>query len=153
MNDKSIDNSNSKRGKMARNKGKTFERDVANAFKEIGFKAHRGQQFKGTADSPDVKVPEVPEINIECKAVEKLNVFDTMDKAIEDAKAQIPIIIHRKNRRGTLAIMRFEDFLKYFEVIYGDRRGIERSSGHDEEVDGGEDPSDGRDSCRASDLL
>ena len=49
-------------------KGKRGEREVAALLRANGFPfARRGQQFKGTADSPDVVCDELPNVYMEVK--------------------------------------------------------------------------------------
>ena len=55
----------------SRAKGARGEREFAAFMREHGYEAHRGQQFAGSADSPDV-VHSIPGIHIEVKRVEAL---------------------------------------------------------------------------------
>ena len=94
-------------------KGKRGERQWRDQLRDAGFlKAHRGQQFKGTPDSPDVQCPELPNLHFEVKAVEALNVWKAMQQAIDDAGVdKIPVLAHKRNRSGWLVTMRAEDWL------------------------------------------
>lgn len=142
-------------GKKSKNKGKTFERTVSHLFKDRGFTARRGQQFKGSPDSPDVVVEEIPEINLECKAVEKLNLYEAMDQAAKDCSpSQFPVVIQKRNNKGIIVSMRVEQFMDFIEVIYGARRGEQFIDNRlNEEVDGREATSDGRGPSRPGDEL
>ena len=73
-----------------------------------GYLARRGQQFSGSAESPDVVCEDLPWIQFEVKAVEKLNLRDAMEQAQRDAQgrsaeckvrsiSKIPIVAHRRN--------------------------------------------------------
>ena len=58
----------------SREKGKRGERRWRDVLRAAGFqKAHRGVQYSGGSDSPDVACPELPGIHFEVKAVEALN--------------------------------------------------------------------------------
>jgi len=57
----------------SRAKGGSGEREWANLLKSYGIQARRGQQFKGTKDSPDVET-ELKHLHFEVKRVEKLNI-------------------------------------------------------------------------------
>ena len=92
----------------SREKGKRFERLVAGLFRSIGYKARRGQQYCGA--NGDADVIGVPGIHIECKAVEKLNLYDAMSQAKADAReGELPVVIHKKNNCKVLVTMEFED--------------------------------------------
>ena len=102
-------------GKMQRDKGKAFELKVANLLKEYGYDTHRSAQFCGkTGQAADVVG--VPGLHIECKAVERMTLYEWMEQAIRDSEAEgkgnIPIVIHKQNRKDILVSMRFEDFMK-----------------------------------------
>lgn len=102
----------------SRNKGAAGERELAGKLREYGYKCRRGQQYCGA--NGDADVVGLPGIHIECKRVEKLNLYDALDQSVKDGNEdEIPTVFHRKNRRGWLVTMRFEDFMK----IYGRYRG------------------------------
>lgn len=98
----------------SKRKGCVGERELAAVLQGFGYDTHRGQQFKGGADSPDVYG--LPGIHIECKRVEKLNLENAMDQAIRDCEGKsIPTVFHRKNRKPWLVTLRLEDFMKLYE--------------------------------------
>lgn len=93
----------------SREKGKRFERLVAGLFRSIGYEARRGQQYCGA--NGDADVIGVPGIHIECKAVEKLNLYDAMSQAKADAReGELPVVIHKKNNCKVLVTMEFDDW-------------------------------------------
>lgn len=97
----------------SRQKGKRGELSFVAFLKEkMGAKARRGLQYSGSADSPDV-VSDLP-FYFEVKLREKLNIYEAMDKAVEDSNgsSKTPVIAWRKNRRDWLIILRAEDFAK-----------------------------------------
>ena len=97
----------------SREKGKRGERRWRDVLRDAGFqKAHRGVQYSGGSDSPDVACPELPGIHFEVKAVEALNIWRAMAQSIADAGAKkIPVVAHTRNRSGWLVTMRAEDWL------------------------------------------
>jgi hypothetical protein len=97
----------------SREKGKRGERRWRDMLRAAGFlKAHRGVQFQGGTDSPDVQCPELPGLHFEVKAVERLNVWDAMAQAVRDsAGRKTPVVAHARNRSGWLVTMRAEDWL------------------------------------------
>lgn len=97
----------------SRAKGQRGERLWRDVLREAGFlQAHRGQQFQGSPDSPDVQCPELPAIHFEVKFVEALNIWKAMEQAERDASVvKIPVVAHKRRRSGWLVTMRAEDWL------------------------------------------
>ena len=99
----------------SRRKGKEGELEWAKVLREHGYDARRGQQFKGGGDSPDVTG--LPGIHQEVKRVERLNVHDAMDQSKRDAAdAEIPIVIHRRDRKPWLVTMDAESFFELYNM-------------------------------------
>jgi hypothetical protein len=127
----------------SREKGKRGERQWRDELRANGFAARRGQQFSGSAESPDVVCDSLPWIHFEVKAVERLNIEEAMEqarrdcreKAQKDAKGEndqgsagglsslptphrkVPIVAHRRNFCAWLVTMEAETF---FQFLRGD---------------------------------
>lgn len=104
-------------GKMQREKGKRFEREVAELLRIAGFPlARRGVQFQGGPDSPDVVG--IPGVHIECKHVEALNVYAAMAQSeAESAVGEVPIVVHRRNRSVALVTLRLSDVPRFAALV------------------------------------
>ena len=101
----------------SRRKGAEGERELSRKLKEYGYDCRRGQQYCGA--NGDADVVGLPGIHIECKRVEKLNLYDAMAQSARDAKEnETPAVFHRKDRCEWLVTLRFDDFMK----LYGDRQ-------------------------------
>ena len=58
----------------------------------------------------------MPGVHIECKRVERLNVYEAMAQARRDARpGETPVVMHRKNRQPWLVTMDIDDWLKMYE--------------------------------------
>ena len=109
----------------SRRKGAEFERKLANILKEYGYTARRGQQFCGA--NGDADVIGLPNIHIEAKAVEKLNLYDAMEQSKNDARSdEIPVVIHKKNRKNILVTMELPDFMTLYQR--GNNNELEKDS-------------------------
>ena len=99
----------------SRAKGASGERELAQYLREKGWESRRGQQFSGGQDSPDV-VSTLP-FHIECKRVERLQLYDSLKQAKRDSEGsdKPPVVIHRKNREEWVAILSLNDFLDLVE--------------------------------------
>ena len=98
----------------SREKGAAGERELANILKEHGYDTRRGQQFCGA--NGDADVVGLPGIHIECKRVERLDLYAAMEQAERDSReGETPVVMHRKNRQDWLVTMRLSDWLEMYE--------------------------------------
>ena len=105
----------------SRAKGASFERTIAHKIKEYGYESRRGQQYSGANGDPDVVG--LPGIHIECKAVEKLNLYDAMRQSENDARPkEVPIVVHKKNYKPILVTMNFDDWMAMYKETSNGRR-------------------------------
>lgn len=94
----------------SRQKGARGERELARRLSEYGYDMRRGQQFCGA--NGDADVVGIEGLHIECKRVERLNIYDAIDQAKRDARdGEMPVVMHRKNNCEWLATLRLEDFM------------------------------------------
>lgn len=99
-------------GKASRDKGGRGEREFAAFICDHGYEAHRGRQYCGSPDSPDV-VSSVSGVSFEVKRTERLYLWAALQQAHEDAPDDaIPVVAHRSNRRPWVVILTAADFLK-----------------------------------------
>jgi len=98
----------------SKNKGGRGEREFAALCRAEGYdNAHRGQQFTGGIDSPDVKG--LPGVHVEVKRVERLELHKAMQQSIRDCEEQaIPIVAHRRNRDQWMITMLASDWFSLF---------------------------------------
>ena len=96
----------------SRDKGKRGELELSHFLTDHGFPAHRGQQFSGGPDSPDVICKSLP-FHFECKRTERLRIHEAMQQAMADAGPEsVPLVAHRRNGGDWLAILRLDDLLE-----------------------------------------
>ena len=115
----------SQRGKASRNKGKTFEREVAAALREVyGEGIRRGWQTRAGDDAADI---EGAPWFVECKHHARVNIRAAWMQ-VEDAQTGArtkknpagdlrPLLIAKDTGRETLAILRFDDFLELLKMV------------------------------------
>jgi hypothetical protein len=109
----------------SRQKGKVGEREFAALLRENGFLAHRGQQFSGSPESPDVVCEALAWLHVEVKRVQNLNLTDACVQAEGDQtrsglngmKKLAWIVAHRRNHAPWLITMRAETF---FQLLRGE---------------------------------
>lgn len=102
-----------RRNMNSRDKGKRGELELSHKLQDYGYSTRRGQQFCGLEGDADVVG--LPGIHIECKRVEKLNLYDAMSQAKRDAKDnEKPTVFHRKNNCEWLVTMRLDDWVELY---------------------------------------
>lgn len=98
----------------SRQKGARGERELANILCSYGYNSRRGQQYCGA--NGDADVVGLPGVHIECKRVERLNLYDAVDQAKRDRKSyEIPAVFHRKNNCEWLVTLTLDGFMKMYE--------------------------------------
>ena len=105
----------------SRQKGARAERLLSHALNalldEEGITTRRGQQFCGA--NGDADIVGLPEIHIECKAVERLNIYDAIDQAKRDArKGELPTVFHKKNRKEWLVTMPLIEWINLYKAFH-----------------------------------
>ena len=99
----------------SKRKGSAGERELAKLLSGYGYECHRGQQFSGGFDSPDVVG--LPGIHIECKRVEALNIHKAYAQAVRDAEGKaIPAVFHRRNRDIWMVTLSLEDLMRLYQA-------------------------------------
>lgn len=98
----------------SRNKGKRGELELSHKLQVYGYEARRGQQYCGS--NGDADVVGLHGIHIECKRVEKLNIYDAISQAKSDVNDdEIPAVFHRRDRKEWLVTMTMDDWMKLYK--------------------------------------
>ncbi len=103
-------------GKMSKEKGKRGERMWASLCRDNGFDVHRTSQYCGnTGEAADVVG--LPNMHVEVKFVERLNIHDAIDQAVRDAEldGRMPMVAHKKSRCGWLVTLPAEVFFALYK--------------------------------------
>ena len=105
-------------GSMSRRKGAAGEREAAAALNEVlGTHLHRGRQYHGGPDSPDL-AGDMPGLHVEVKRVERLSLYPAMYQARRDAAPdQVPVVMHRGNNRPWLIVVEVADLIRLLDVV------------------------------------
>ena len=98
----------------SKKKGNSGELELLHFFHDAGFPVYRNdQRYRGGIENPDLCLT-VGNIQYHCevKRTERLQLYEAMEQAVHDANGKTtPIVLHRKNRREWVVIMRLNDFL------------------------------------------
>ena len=99
--------------KRPKAKGCDGEREFAELMTVHGYPAHRGVQWVDLFNQePDVILDTLPQIHVEVKRVDRLNIHKALAQAERDAgPSQTPIVAFRRNRGPWFIAMRFEDWV------------------------------------------
>jgi hypothetical protein len=141
----------------SREKGKRGERQWRDELRANGYAARRGQQFAGSAESPDVVCDSLPWIHFEVKAVERLNIEEAMEQARNDCgmrgaecgmtgstspqplspsgegRRKVPIVAHRRNFCAWLVTMEAKTFFEFLRGMLPPERSEQTKTEQREE--------------------
>lgn len=105
-------------GAKSRRKGCRGELEAAAELRRLfGVEAHRGRQFCGCQEAPDVRAA-IPGLHFEVKRVEALRLYPALEQAVEDAGENVPVVLHRANQKPWVAIVRLDDLPKLAVQLY-----------------------------------
>ena len=102
----------------SKQKGARFERTLAGIFRDYGYtESRRTAQYCGnTGDASDVIG--LPNLHIEAKHQERMQLYDWMAQAKRDAEAgggkMLPAVFHKKNHAPILVTMEINDFMQIY---------------------------------------
>lgn len=102
-------------GRGSQRKGADGERELAAVLGNYGYDMKRGGSLS-FGEVPDLVG--LPGVHIECKRVERLNVPEAMQQAVNDSqrfKDGMPALFHRRNRQPWLVTIRLEDFMQLYQ--------------------------------------
>jgi hypothetical protein len=101
----------------SRDKGARGEREAAAELNSIfGTSARRGQQYKGSPESPDV-AEFIDGVHIEVKRVERFNLYDALEQAERDSgPLDVPVVMHRKSRKDWVFVVKTRDMLRFMDM-------------------------------------
>jgi hypothetical protein len=124
-------------GLLSRNKGKSFERAVAKAFRAVFPETKRTlTQQRDSGEAPDI---DAPGFWVEAKHYRRANIQKAYEQACEElarfkvknnwaAPTQIPIAVTKDNRRDPLVTLSLEDFLVLLSRLQDQERSPELSA-------------------------
>lgn len=105
-------------GRFSRSKGARGEREAAAEIRRLfRTEARRGRQYHGADDAPDIATA-IEDVHFEVKRVESLRLNAALDQAISDAGENIPVVLHKQNRRPWIAIVRLDDLPRLVTQLY-----------------------------------
>ena len=99
----------------SKQKGARFERLPASLFRNYGYDARRTVQYCGnTGDASDVVG--LPGLHVEAKHQERMQLYDWMAQAKNDAReGELPVVIHKKNHCEILVTMPLDCFMQLYK--------------------------------------
>lgn len=98
----------------SKQKGKKGELEFVNLCKKYGFNTRRSQQYAGINNDADVVG--LPDLHVEVKRVERLNIYDAIEQAHRDKKEdELGIVAHRKNNKDWLVTMTFDEWMEIYK--------------------------------------
>ncbi len=115
-------------GKMSRNKGAQYQRDVRNYFTSLGFDVF--DPNRAGYDGDDMQIREYPNLSIELKnhATMALPAWlaQSKEQAAKISENHIPVVIHKRKGKTNVGehyvSMEVDEFIRLLEML-GDNNG------------------------------
>lgn len=102
----------------SKQKGKRGELEAVRLLRDLGFDARRGQQFKGTPDSPDIIIEDLLQVHVEVKRTEQFSPEKALAQAEKDAEDKWPVVLHRKSNKPWIAVVRPDLLFKLLKEVF-----------------------------------
>tara|TARA_B100001939_G_C16913343_1_gene605693 strand:- start:445 stop:789 length:345 start_codon:yes stop_codon:yes gene_type:complete len=98
----------------SKRKGKVNEQAWANILKGAGFKdARRGQQHRGSPESPDVICSELAWFHFEVKSGKQINIWRALEQAERDkGQEELSVVAAHKDRERWVVSMYADEWLE-----------------------------------------
>lgn len=102
--------------KASQRKGGPVSWNFPGFYRGYGYDVQPGQAVS-YGSVPDLVG--LPDIHIECKRNERMNVLEAMKQAVRDAAkfGGTPALFHRRNRSGWLVTMRLPDWMEMYQKV------------------------------------
>lgn len=102
----------------SRAKGKRGELELCQKIRELlQWDVRRSVQYCGDSGDSDLIAVQAPNLFIECKLVQNLNLHKAMDLAVKQAGGTTPAIFHRKDRTEWLVTVRLSDLKAFVSLM------------------------------------
>jgi hypothetical protein len=105
--------------RSAKNKGKRLQNSVRDILLETFKEDLEPDDIKSAVmgdSGEDIQLsPAARKLipySIECKNQEKLNIWSSLEQAEDNSKESIPVLIFKRNRSKTYAVIEFKEFVK-----------------------------------------
>jgi hypothetical protein len=105
------------RGRSARQKGHSFELQIRDFFRELGYeKCVSSRSESKNKDDQGIDLCFTDPFNVQCKAVENLG---SMHKVLDEMPKghNYNVVFHKKNRQGTIVAMTLDDFKEIMQML------------------------------------
>ena len=93
----------------SRKKGHKFELDIVNMLKVYGYEAVSSRSESKNLDDQKVDIVDNTKFYFQCKHVERM-VESYHDILASMKKGKIPVIFHKRNNKGVVAVLTLKDF-------------------------------------------
>lgn len=104
-------------GKRSRTKGHSFEREIANKFKELGFSGARRQTEYHEDDAKGVDLQGTGRFKVQCKRLKGYAPINRINE-IQDAKSgDIRVLITKADREPTMAVLELDDLIMLLKDV------------------------------------
>lgn len=102
----------------SRQKGKRGELELCHTLMSLfGWKVERSVQYNGNAGDADLIVQGFPDLFVESKRVQKLDLSKAMRVAKDQSKGKLPVICHRKNGEDWMITLPLDQLMRLSVMV------------------------------------
>lgn len=100
----------------SKRKGKAGELELSRKLREHGYDVRRSVQYNGKEEEGQADLLGLPGVHIECKRVEKLNMYDAVNQAKRDSEGTgcLPAVFSRRNNCEWLVTMPLDAWIELY---------------------------------------
>lgn len=105
------------KGKSARTKGHSYELQIRDFFKDLGWKDCVSSRSESkNLDDKGIDLCYTAPFSVQCKAVENLgSIHKVLASMPQDSNYNV--VFHKRNRQGTIVAMTMEDFQEILGIL------------------------------------
>ena len=102
-----------------RNKGHSFERKIAQLFRNLGWNCTTSRYSSKELDDQKIDLCGTDPFVVQAKAVERLGTLHSVLAEMPEEKGKYNVVFHKLNRKGTIVAMAQDDFIELLEMLIG----------------------------------
>ena len=106
----------------ARNKGNQYERDLMNELKEFFPDIVTSRSESKRTDDKGVDFCYTGNLCIQAKALERSPSYHSLLKEMAENNEGLPVILHKRNHKGTVAVMPKDVFYMFLRAYLNEKR-------------------------------
>lgn len=102
-------------GKLSRTKGHSYEREIANEFKELFPNARRQLEYN-EQDCNGIDLQDTGDFKIQCKRFKNYAPINCIEEVKTTSKYDIPMLVTKGDRKRSIACLYLDDLINILKA-------------------------------------